>query len=142
MTTNGQATAGDALKTGRRAAEDLADALRGAGFKLPSLAGDFPVMDRAYVQLGGLAAAEAFRLAAWIREQTRSLRSPRCAQGLSRGGTRARNCRTAPANTERVQTAQPCPAHALLPRRMGRALCCSQLSKTAVTGAWSLHRWS
>ncbi|MET8677740.1 hypothetical protein ABZW18_09155 [Streptomyces sp. NPDC004647] len=63
-------TADNALKTGRRAADDLADALRAAGFTFPSLSGDFPVMDRALVQLGGLSADEAFRLAAWVRERT------------------------------------------------------------------------
>ncbi|GGU67848.1 hypothetical protein GCM10010211_36610 [Streptomyces albospinus] len=58
------------LAQGRIAAQELASALASAGFTFPSLHGDFPVMNRAHVQLGGMSAAEAFRLAAWIRERT------------------------------------------------------------------------
>lgn len=61
----------DALKSGQRAAEDLADALKAAGFTFPSLAADLPVMNRGFVRLGGLSAEEAVRLAAWIREMAR-----------------------------------------------------------------------
>ncbi|MBT2396384.1 hypothetical protein [Streptomyces sp. ISL-100] len=71
MVTKGKTTADDALKTGRLAAERLAAALKAAGFTLPSLTGDFPVMDRAMVQLGGLCAEDAFRLAQWVGERTR-----------------------------------------------------------------------
>jgi hypothetical protein len=70
MASSERPTAHSPLKTGRLAAEDLAEALKTAGFILPSLNGDFPVMDRAMVQLGGLRADEAFRLAAWVRERT------------------------------------------------------------------------
>ncbi|OIV36512.1 hypothetical protein BIV57_15905 [Mangrovactinospora gilvigrisea] len=59
----------EALKEGDAAARSLADALEVAGFKLPSLSGDFPAIDgAALVRLGGCSSALAFRLAEWIRE--------------------------------------------------------------------------
>lgn len=58
----------DALRVGRRAAEDLAEALRSVGFVLPCLAGEFPATGMPQVQLGTLPALEAHRLATWIRE--------------------------------------------------------------------------
>jgi hypothetical protein len=58
----------DALRVGRRAAEDLADALWSAGFVLPCLDGEFPTMGTPQVRLGSLSALEAHRLATWIRE--------------------------------------------------------------------------
>jgi hypothetical protein len=59
----------EALRIGRRAAEDLAEALRSVGFVLPGLDGEFPLMGSPQVQLGSVLATEAHRLAAWIREQ-------------------------------------------------------------------------
>jgi hypothetical protein len=66
----GSASSESPLAVGRRAAEELADALARADCKLPSLNGGFPVMGQPYVNLGGASAAEVFRLAAWIRERT------------------------------------------------------------------------
>jgi hypothetical protein len=57
----------DALRLGRRAAQELAEALRGVGFVLPGLDGEFPFMGSPQVQLGSISALEAHRLAAWIR---------------------------------------------------------------------------
>jgi hypothetical protein len=57
----------DALRIGKRVAEDLADALRFVGFVLPSLDGEFPLTGTPQVRLGSLSAKEAHRLAAWIR---------------------------------------------------------------------------
>lgn len=58
---------GDALREGDRAARELADALKLAGFTLPSLRGDFPsVTDQPLVQLGGASASLVRELAAWI----------------------------------------------------------------------------
>ncbi|MFF3340516.1 hypothetical protein [Streptomyces flavidovirens] len=71
MGTKRKTAADDALTTGRLAAQHLAAALKAAGFTLPSLTGDFPVMERAMVQLGGLCAEEALRLAEWVRERAR-----------------------------------------------------------------------
>lgn len=62
--------ANEPLTTGKRAARELAQALKAAGFTFPSLNGDFPVMGQARVQLGGLSAEEASRLANWLRERT------------------------------------------------------------------------
>ncbi|WP_411128351.1 hypothetical protein [Streptomyces sp. x-19] len=63
-----------ALAQGQRVAEELASALAAAGFTFPSLRGDYPVMDRGRVELGGISASEASRLAAWIRERTENQR--------------------------------------------------------------------
>lgn len=52
---------------GADAAKELSEALALAGFKLPSLRGDFPILDRAHVQLGGASAAVVWELAAWIK---------------------------------------------------------------------------
>jgi hypothetical protein len=49
------------------AAQELADALKLAGFTLPSLRGDFPVAGRPLVQLGGAPADMVRRLATWVR---------------------------------------------------------------------------
>ncbi|MGW8379300.1 hypothetical protein [Streptomyces sp. ODS28] len=57
------------MALGRRAAEELAAALALAECKLPSLTGGFPVMGRAYVELGGANAETVFHLARWIRER-------------------------------------------------------------------------
>ncbi|WP_377268863.1 hypothetical protein [Peterkaempfera sp. SMS 1(5)a] len=51
------------------AVRELADALALAGFTLPSLRGDQPVLDRAHVQLGGAPAELVRQLAGWIRER-------------------------------------------------------------------------
>ncbi|MER7990654.1 hypothetical protein ABTY53_34470 [Streptomyces noursei] len=59
-----------ALAQGQRAAEELASALAAAGFVFPSLRGDYPVLERGRVELGGISASEVFRLAAWIQERT------------------------------------------------------------------------
>ncbi|MCR8945349.1 MULTISPECIES: hypothetical protein [Streptomyces] len=59
-----------ALVEGNLAAKDLAEALRSAGFSLPSLYGDFPtITDGALVHLGGASAEVVRELAAWIRER-------------------------------------------------------------------------
>ncbi|MEU5833897.1 hypothetical protein ABZ820_09430 [Streptomyces diacarni] len=58
-----------ALAIGRKAADELAEALAMAGCKLPSLSGGFPVMGRAHVELGGASADAVFALARWIRER-------------------------------------------------------------------------
>ncbi|MBV9023528.1 MAG: hypothetical protein JO362_06975 [Streptomycetaceae bacterium] len=58
------------LAFGRRAADALAEALEAAGFCLPSLSGGFPLMGSAQVELGGLSAVDALRLARWIKERT------------------------------------------------------------------------
>ncbi|MGI5350124.1 hypothetical protein ACQEU8_18355 [Streptomyces sp. CA-250714] len=59
----------DALVIGRRAAEELAEALTLAGLKLPSLNGSYPVMGRPHVELGGASADAVFALARWIKER-------------------------------------------------------------------------
>ncbi|WP_433398247.1 hypothetical protein [Streptomyces sp. CA-146814] len=60
----------DALVEGSQAAHDLADALKLAGFSLPSLCGDLPtITDKALVHLGGASAELVRELAAWIRER-------------------------------------------------------------------------
>ena len=51
------------------AARELAEALARAGFTLPSLRGDMPVLGTAHVQLGGASADVVRGLAAWIRER-------------------------------------------------------------------------
>ncbi|MEW2067085.1 hypothetical protein [Streptomyces sp. NPDC007346] len=59
-----------ALVEGSEAARDLAEALRLAGFSLPSLYGDIPtITDKALVHLGGASAEVVRELAAWIRER-------------------------------------------------------------------------
>jgi hypothetical protein len=60
----------DAFVAGTRAARELQEALRGAGFVFPSLRGDCPVADQGHVKLGGLSAGEALRFAAWLRGRT------------------------------------------------------------------------
>jgi hypothetical protein len=60
-----------ALTLGRRAADVLAEALEEAGFCFPSLSGGFPIMGSPQVELGGLSAADALRLAQWIEERVR-----------------------------------------------------------------------
>jgi len=57
-----------ALKEGREAAEDLAEALALAGVQLPSLVGTWPVLGSPLVHLGGCTARTARELAEWIRE--------------------------------------------------------------------------
>lgn len=71
MTTEQTERSQSPLAVGRRAADVLADALEKAGFCLPSLSGGFPLMGTAQVELGGLSASEAFRLARWIAERIR-----------------------------------------------------------------------
>lgn len=71
MTTDQTEQAASQLALGRRAADALAESLEAAGFSLPSLSGGFPLMGTAQVELGGLAALEALRLARWIRERVR-----------------------------------------------------------------------
>jgi hypothetical protein len=58
------------LVEGAPAARDLAEALLGTGFDFPSLVGDWPVSGHGHVRLGGIPAAEAHRLAAWLRAVT------------------------------------------------------------------------
>ncbi|MFI6702244.1 hypothetical protein ACIBJC_25290 [Streptomyces sp. NPDC050509] len=60
-------TTNDALRDGRKAADDLAAALKEAGFTLPSLRGGFPVNNLGYVELGGAGADLTGRLVVWIR---------------------------------------------------------------------------
>ncbi|MEV7252983.1 hypothetical protein [Streptomyces cyaneofuscatus] len=58
------------LAEGNQAARDLAEALKLAGFSLPSLYGDLPtITDKALVHLGGASAELVRELAAWIRER-------------------------------------------------------------------------
>jgi hypothetical protein len=59
----------DAFHDGEAAARELTEALALAGFKLPSLRGDYPVGRSAHVQLGGASGEMVRRLAAWIRER-------------------------------------------------------------------------
>ena len=59
----------DPLTEAADAAQELADALKLAGFTLPSLRGDFPVAGRPLVQLGGAPAELVRRLATWLRER-------------------------------------------------------------------------
>ncbi|NGO69763.1 hypothetical protein [Streptomyces boncukensis] len=66
---NEETTPETALAVGRRAAEELAEALALTGCKLPSLNGGFPVMGQAHVELGGASAVTVFALARWIRER-------------------------------------------------------------------------
>ncbi|MET9291122.1 hypothetical protein [Streptomyces sp. NPDC003077] len=61
-----------ALLEGREAARELVEALALVGVKLPSLRGDFPVMGKGFVHLGGAGADEVRRLASWIRERAES----------------------------------------------------------------------
>jgi len=61
--------AADALSEGLAAAQELADALGLAGFRLPSLRGDFSIDSRPHVELGGASAEMVRHLAAWIRER-------------------------------------------------------------------------
>ncbi|MGW8377716.1 hypothetical protein [Streptomyces sp. ODS28] len=63
--------AADALQSGADAARALQEALKEAGFCFPSLTGGFPVANRGHVELGGLAADEALRLAAHLRKPGR-----------------------------------------------------------------------
>lgn len=59
-----------ALAEGNQAAHDLAEALKSAGFSLPSLHGDIPtITDKALVHLGGASAELVRELAAWIRQR-------------------------------------------------------------------------
>lgn len=59
-----------ALAEGNQAAHDLTEALKLAGFSLPSLYGDLPtITDKALVHLGGASAELVRELAAWIRER-------------------------------------------------------------------------
>ena len=60
----------DPLTEAADAAQELADALKLAGFTLPSLRGDFPVAGKPLVQLGGAPAKLARELAAWVRERS------------------------------------------------------------------------
>ncbi|MFJ3906239.1 hypothetical protein [Streptomyces sp. NPDC090025] len=69
MATNRPKTAENPIKVGSQAADALAQALRSAGFTLPSLTGDYPVMGCPMVQLGGLRADIAIELAEWIQER-------------------------------------------------------------------------
>lgn len=55
------------IQEGADAAAELRDALALAGFTLPSLRGDMPVLERAHVQLGGVSAVVVRELAEWIR---------------------------------------------------------------------------
>ncbi|MEW1761448.1 hypothetical protein AB0393_33740 [Streptomyces cyaneofuscatus] len=58
------------LAEGNQAAHDLTEALKLAGFSLPSLYGDLPtITDEALVHLGGASAEVVRELAAWIRER-------------------------------------------------------------------------
>ncbi|MCX4582538.1 hypothetical protein [Streptomyces sp. NBC_01481] len=50
------------------AARELSDALESIGVKLPSARGEGEVNGKAYVNLGGCAAEQAFALAHWIRD--------------------------------------------------------------------------
>ncbi|MFF0260726.1 hypothetical protein ACFYR2_18075 [Streptomyces microflavus] len=60
----------EALVEGSAAARDLDEALRLAGFSLPSLYGDIAtITDKALVHLGGASAELVRELAAWIRER-------------------------------------------------------------------------
>lgn len=59
----------DPLTEAAEAAQELADALKLAGFTLPSLRGDFPVASRPLVQLGGAPADLVRKLAKWVRER-------------------------------------------------------------------------
>lgn len=60
----------EVLVEGSAAARDLGEALRLAGFSLPSLYGDLPtITDKALVHLGGASAELVRELAAWIRER-------------------------------------------------------------------------
>jgi len=59
----------DAFHDGETAARELTDALALAGFKLPSLRGDYPIGTSAHVQLGGASGQVVRELAAWIRER-------------------------------------------------------------------------
>lgn len=59
----------DAFHDGESAARELTEALALAGFKLPSLRGDYPVGSSAHVQLGGAPGQMVRELAAWIRER-------------------------------------------------------------------------
>lgn len=58
----------DPLTEAAEAAKELADALKLAGFTLPTLRGDFPVAGRPLVQLGGAPAELVRKLAAWVRQ--------------------------------------------------------------------------
>ncbi len=58
-----------ALREGRSAAEELAEALELIGVKFPSLRGDLPVGDVPLVQLGGATARVVRDLAGWIRDR-------------------------------------------------------------------------
>ncbi|MFD3972009.1 hypothetical protein [Streptomyces cyaneofuscatus] len=59
-----------ALVEGNQAAHDLAEALKLAGFSLPSLYGAIPtITDGALVHLGGASAELVRELAAWIRQR-------------------------------------------------------------------------
>jgi hypothetical protein len=58
-----------AFLDGADAAKELGEALALAGFRLPFLRGDLPVLDRAHVQLGGASAAVVRELAGWIRSR-------------------------------------------------------------------------
>ncbi|WP_369163896.1 hypothetical protein [Streptomyces sp. AFD10] len=79
-----------ALVEGDLAARDLAEALRLAGFTLPSLHGDIPtITDKALVHLGGASAEVVRDLAAWIRQRARTgarftLRRPAAAASRAR----------------------------------------------------------
>jgi len=57
----------DAFHDGEAAAQELTEALALAGFKLPSLRGDYPAGRSAHVQLGGASGEIVRELAAWIR---------------------------------------------------------------------------
>jgi hypothetical protein len=59
----------DPFTEGADAAQELADALKLAGFTLPSLRGDFPVAGHPLVQLGGAPADQVRMLATWVRER-------------------------------------------------------------------------
>lgn len=59
----------DPFTEGADAAQELADALKLAGFTLPSLRGDFPVAGHPLVQLGGAPADQVRKLATWVRQR-------------------------------------------------------------------------
>ena len=63
------ATGADGLLEGTDAARELNEAPALAGFLLPLLRGDLPVLGRGHVQLGGASAAVVRELAAWIRDR-------------------------------------------------------------------------
>ncbi|MFI6347486.1 hypothetical protein [Streptomyces sp. NPDC050560] len=68
-----------ALREGEHAADELADALKAAGVRFPSLRGDFPVAGRPFVHLGGVSATavrelgRVVRIFAGVRRQLRHL---------------------------------------------------------------------